>query len=303
MALTPETTYDGDLVDDDDDPDLPRGWSQRLARAGRMSLSRVVIVLLVVLFVVIYFWKSIFISIESGQVGVLYLRFGGGTQTDRVLGEGMKVVAPWDRLYIYDTRVQEVKHSMSVLTNEGLTVKLDLSIRYHPEYDLVGLLHQRVGPEYPAKVVVPEVESALRLTMGNFPMRDVYGSQRGLVQQALNEGLEQVEQKFVKIDDVVLREVTLPDQVRQTIEQKMQQKELSESYEFRIEVAQKEAQRLQIEANGLKTYNDTLNSSLTANVLRWEGINATKELVKSPNAKTVVVGSQGSGGLPLILGQ
>jgi regulator of protease activity HflC (stomatin/prohibitin superfamily) len=131
----------------------------------------------------------------------------------------------------------------------------------------------------------------------------VYGSQRGLVQQALNEGLEQVEQKFVKIDDVVLREVTLPDQVRQTIEQKMQQKELSESYEFRIEVAQKEAQRLQIEANGLKTYNDTLNSSLTANVLRWEGINATKELVKSPNAKTVVVGSQGSGGLPLILGQ
>jgi hypothetical protein len=36
-------------------------------------------------------------------------------------------------------------------------------------------------------------------------------------------------------------------------------------------------------------------------VLAWQGILATQELAKSPNAKTVVVGG-GKNGLPLILG-
>jgi regulator of protease activity HflC (stomatin/prohibitin superfamily) len=296
------TTFEDDLVPEPDAETPPHGWRARIARVTNVSASRMFIVLMLALFALVYFWRSVFITVGPGEVGVLYLRFFGGTQTDRVLGEGMKMVAPWDHIYVYDTRVQEVKHLLDVLSSEGLTVKLSLSIRYHPEVDLVGLLHQKVGPEYRDKIVIPEVESALRTTMGNFPMRDVYGSQRGLVQQALNEGLEKVEQKYVKIDGVVLREVTLPDQVRQSIEQKMSQKEIAESYEYRQEIAKKEADRLAAEAAGIKSYNDTVNSSLTPSVLRWEGIQATKELAKSPNAKTIIVGSQGTGGLPLVLG-
>lgn len=298
--------YSADADFDDDEllpePQTRSGrWYRQFARISRESASRILVVTMLLLFVAAYYSKNVFISIQSGQVGVLYLRFDGGTQTDRVLGEGMKIIAPWDKIFIYDVRVQETKHSMDVLTAEGLTVKLSISIRYHPELELVGLLQSRVGPDYKDKIVIPEVESALRTTMGNFPMQVVYGSQRGLVQQALNEGLEKVEQKFVKIDGVVLREVVLPTQVRETIEQKMSQKEIADSYEFRLDIARKEAERRQIEAAGLKIYNDTLNSSLTANVLKWEGIEATKELAKSPNAKTVVIGS-GPTGLPLILG-
>jgi regulator of protease activity HflC (stomatin/prohibitin superfamily) len=259
-------------------------------------------VLVVALFMVIYFWRDVFITVHSGEVGVLYLRFGGGTQTDRVLGEGLKIIAPWDHLFVYDVRVQEIKHTMDVLTNEGLTVKLNLSIRYHPEVDLVGLLQERVGPDYREKIVVPEVESALRTTMGNFLLREVYGSQQGIVQEAINAGVEKVEQDFVLIDAVVLRSVELPGQVRETIEKKMAEKELAESYEYRLDVERSEASRRQIEAAGLKTYNDVLNSSLTANILKWEGIQATKELATSPNSKTIVIGNQGTAGLPLILG-
>jgi regulator of protease activity HflC (stomatin/prohibitin superfamily) len=285
-----------------EEPLLPRRWYHRVGGASRLYASRLLMILVVVLFVVIYFWRDVFITVNSGQVAVLYLRFGGGTQTDRVLGEGLKIIAPWDKLFIYDVRVQETKHTMDVLTSEGLSVNLSLSIRYHPEAALVGLLQANVGPDYKEKIVIPEVESALRTTMANFPMRDVYGSQRGLVQQAINESLEKVQQKFVSIDEVVLREVELPAQIRDTVEQKMTQKELAESYEYRLDVARREAERRQIEATGLKNYNDTLNSSLTPNVLKWEGIEATKELAKSPNAKTIVIGSQGSAGLPLILG-
>lgn len=290
-----------DPADLPDDPLVGDRWYHRVGRATRGSVNKLLVAIALLLFAVIYYYPSMFITIHSGHVGVLYLRFGGGTQTDRVFGEGMKIIAPWDKIFIYEVRVQELKHTFDVLTQEGLKVKLHLSIRYHPQPDLAGLLHERVGPDYKDKVVIPEVESALRFTIAGFPMNDVYGAGRTLVQTAVNEGLEKVEQKYVKIDEVVLREIELPQQIRETIEQKMTQKELAESYEFRLQVAQREAARLLIEANGLKAYNDTLNASLSPSVLRWAGIEATKELAKSPNAKTIVIGP-GPNGLPLILG-
>jgi regulator of protease activity HflC (stomatin/prohibitin superfamily) len=299
--MSMEYVAQGGASDLEETSEAPVGRAQRLIHASRRFTGRILLALVVAGFVAIYFWPQVFITIHSGEVGVLYMRFGGGTQTDRVLGQGLKIIAPWDTLFIYDVRVQETKHTMDVLTNEGLTVKLELSIRYHPELDLVGLLHDRIGPQYKDIVVIPEVESALRETMGQFMMRDVYGSQRGLVQEAINSSLEQIEGKYIKIDDVVIREVTLPEAVRENVEQKMLQKELAESYEYRIDVAKREAERLQIEASGRKTYNDTLNASLTPNILKWEGIEATKELAKSAGSKTIIIGNKDTG-LPLILG-
>jgi regulator of protease activity HflC (stomatin/prohibitin superfamily) len=292
---------DGDLIDREplDADDGP--WHHRVARAAQQTINKAIIFLGVLLLVAIYFAPQIFISVHSGEVGVLYLRFAGGTQTDKVLGEGMKIIPPWDQLFIYNVRVQEQKHVMDVLTNEGLAVKLALSIRYHPELELVGLLHQQVGPDYAQQIVIPEVESAVRATMGGVGMREVYGSPPGLVQKIINDSLEHVSQKFVQVDEVVLRSVTLPPKVTATIEEKMSQKELADSYDFRLMVAAKEADRLRIEASGLKAYQDILNSSLTPNILKWQGIEATRELARSPNTKTIVIGDKS--GLPLIFGE
>lgn len=277
----------------------PVPWWRRAFNGLQSHIGAIAVALLVSAFLLVFLAPSMFITVHSGQVGVLYLRFFGGTQTSRVLDEGLKVVAPWDKLFIYTIRVQETKHEMDVLTQEGLTVRLSLSIRYHPEEEMVGLLHQKVGPDYRDTIVVPEVESALRTIMGGFTMRDVYSSERGLVQKVINDTLEHVSQKFVKIDSIVLRNVELPQKVRETVEDKMMQKELAESYEYRIEIARKEAERLLIEANGLKQSNDALRSSITPEILRWKGIEATAALAKSPNAKMIVIGK--ADGLPLIM--
>jgi regulator of protease activity HflC (stomatin/prohibitin superfamily) len=287
------------LSDDSIVIDERRSVWRRIQDAIRSNLGKMTFGLLLVLFMVVYLSPRIFITIHSGEVGVVYLRFLGGTQTGKVKGEGMQIVAPWDKLTVYNIRVQEAKHDMDVLTVEGLTVRLNLSIRYHPEEEMVGLLHQRVGPDYRDIVVIPEVESAMRTIMGTFTMRDVYSSERGLVQKIINDSLEHVSQKFVKVDSIVLREVTLPEKVRITVEEKMAQKELAESYEYRLEVARKEAERLEVEANGLKRYNEVLDASITPSILRWRGIQATEALAKSPNAKTIVIGK--ADGLPLIM--
>ena len=164
--MSPALDVDASLIDDL--PDTGR-W-RRLSRVGTGHFNELLILTILVLFVMVFFAPQIFQTIKSGEVGVLYKRFGGGTQTDRVLGEGMKIIAPWDSLFVYNVRVQEAKHTLDVLTSEGLTVTLNLSTRYHPELELVGLLHQQVGPDYAQKIVLPEVESALRTNLAGRPI-------------------------------------------------------------------------------------------------------------------------------------
>jgi regulator of protease activity HflC (stomatin/prohibitin superfamily) len=120
------------------------------------------------------------------------------------------------------------------------------------------------------------------------------------VQRIINESLEQVSQKFVRVDDVLLIGVELPPTVKATVEDKMAQKEKAESYEYRLDIERREAERRLIEANGLKAANDILNSSLTPQILTWKGIEASTELAKSPNAKTLIMGSS-KNGLPVLM--
>ena len=174
--------------------EIIRTASQRFLRTLERGAAGIVILLFIFAFLGVYFAPRIFVTIHSGEVGVMYYRFFGGTQTDLVLGEGVKLVMPWDRLYVYNVRVQEVRHSLDVLSNEGLTIKLHLSIRYHPEKQMVGMLQKTVGQNYKNLIVVPEVESAMRTIMGQFQMRQVYGSERGLIQKVINDSLEDLDE-------------------------------------------------------------------------------------------------------------
>ena len=89
--------------------------------------------------------------------------------------------------------------------------------------------------------------------------------------------------------------------IKAAIERKLTQEQEALEYVFRLEKARQEAEKLRIDAEGKANANRILNSSLTANILRDKGIEATMKLSESPNTKTVIIGS-GSDGLPIILG-
>lgn len=256
----------------------------------------------VLLFLVIYFWESIFVTIGSGQEGVMYRRFFGGTVTDRLLGEGIHFVPPWDHIYVYNVRHQEVEHSMPALTQDGLTVTVNLSIRYRPQKELVGLLHKAIGPDYRKIVVVPEVEGSVRRVVGGSPVGAIYQNASGLDQLVLDDSQDKVQRSYIDIDAVILRSIDLPKDLKAQIEAKMVDKETALAYQYKLQIAESEAEKKRIDAGGVAAANTILNPSLTASVLQWEGIQATRELAKSENAKTVVIGSK-TDGLPIILGK
>jgi len=100
---------------------------------------------------------------------------------------------------------------------------------------------------------------------------------------------------------LLIRSINLPPQIKTAIESKLTQEQEALAYEFRLNKEKSEAERRRIEAEGLSVYNRIISASLTDNILKQKGIDATLELAQSPNTKVIVVGS-GKEGLPLILG-
>lgn len=110
-----------------------------------------------------------------------------------------------------------------------------------------------------------------------------------------------LDQQYVQLNEVLVRDVALPETIKQAIETKLKQEQESLEYEFRLEKARKEADRQRIEAEGKANANKILSASLTDKILQEKGIDATIKLSQSPNSKVIVIGS-GEGGLPIILG-
>jgi regulator of protease activity HflC (stomatin/prohibitin superfamily) len=281
-------------------------WFSGGLRRLRAFLKRQVLYLLVLgfvlLFMLVYFSRSMFVSVHPGELGVMWSMFGGGTVVHTVYREGLHVIMPFNHMYVYNSRKQRVSDSIDVLTVDGLMVHVEYSVRYYPNPDLLPLLHQRVGPDYLNVVVRPEVRSVIRTVFGQYRPEEIYTTQKAIQERVSVQSKIQMEARFVSVDDVPLERISLPGTVAQAIEAKLAMQQLDAEYVYRIAVAGKEADRKVIEARGQKAYNDLVNQSLTPSLLEWQGILATEALAKSPNAKVVIVGG-GKNGLPVILGK
>ncbi|MEO2060006.1 MAG: prohibitin family protein [Mesonia sp.] len=243
------------------------------------------------------------ITIGSGEAGVLYRTFGGGVVTEEPpLGEGFHFVAPWNDVFVYEVRQQSLNENMQVLSSNGLQIKLDATLWFQPEHRRLGKLHQEKGEEYIERIILPAMRSATRAVVGRYSPEQLYASKREVIEEEIiSETKNLLEKQYVQVNEVLVRDITLPPTIKDAIERKLRQEQESLEYEFRLTKAQKEAERQKIEAEGKARANTILSQSLTDKVLKEKGIQATVELSKSNNAKVIVVGS-GDEGLPIILG-
>ncbi|MCG9971726.1 prohibitin family protein [Christiangramia crocea] len=255
-----------------------------------------------VVILIIFIAKST-VTIDSGEAGVLYRTFGGGVVTDQPpLSEGFHFVAPWNKVFVYEVRQQSIDEEMRVLSSNGLEISLDASVWFQPEYAALGKLHQEKGEAYIQRLLQPAIRSATRAVVGRYNPEQLYASKREAIQKEIfDETNLLLEDQYVQVNEVLVRDVSLPSTIKDAIERKLRQEQESLEYEFRLTKAEQEAERQRIDAEGKATANRILSESLTDKVLKEKGIQATVELAKSPNAKVVVIG-QGDSGMPIILG-
>ncbi|AVI52031.1 peptidase [Pukyongia salina] len=259
-------------------------------------------VIIIVIILIIAFAKSA-VTIGSGEAGVLYRTFGGGVVTDEPpLGEGFHLIAPWNDVIVYEVRQQELFEKMKVLSSNGLEIQIDASAWYEPVYNDLGNLHQSLGENYLQRVIQPAIRSAARSVVGRYTPEQLYSSKRDAIQDEIyTETKKILEEQYVQLNEVLVRDVTLPNTIKDAIERKLKQEQESLEYEFRLVTAAKEAEKVIIEAQGKADANRILSASLTDKILQDKGIEATIKLAESPNSKVIVIGS-GEKGLPIILG-
>lgn len=255
-----------------------------------------------VIVMAIVFGSLMSTTIEAGHAGVLFRTFGGGLDKERTFGEGFHLIAPWNKIYIYETRQQEIAETMNVLSSNGLEINVDVSAWYQPEYGTLGYLHSQIGTDYLTRVIIPALRASARSVIGRYTPDQLYSTKRDAIQDEIFlETKNLLDKKYITLNQVLIRSIILPPTIKEAIESKLKQEQESLEYEFKLEKATKEAERQRIDAEGKAAANRILSESLTDKVLKEKGIEATLQLASSPNTKVVVIGNS-KDGLPIILG-
>ena len=235
--------------------------------------------------------------VRTGHVGVVTVF---GRVTGRTMGEGIHLVNPLARVHQLDIKSQEVKERAAVPSREGLIMGLEASVLYHLDPAGAAELFQKIGPNYREVLLIPNFRSAIRgVTAANTASALYSDSRDAMAQQIRTELQGQVQPRGVVVENVLLRDLQLPETLKHAIEAKQQAQQDAQRMEFVLQKERQEAERKRVEAAGIKDFQDIVSQGISDKLLQWKGIEATIELARSPNSKVIVVGNSKSG-LPLI---
>lgn len=224
--------------------------------------------------------------IPAGYVGVQNL-FGKVSQEEFYSGLSLK--SPFYGVTKIDTRTKEKKETISVPTKEGLIATLDVSVLYHvnPEkaYDIV----KKIGSDYESIIVEPIARNVVRDTIAKFSSEDLYSTNREQIALAAESTMKEMYQdRGIVLENVLFRDLTLPDQVTKAIESKIEAKQQSEQMEWVLAKQKKESDRLRIEAQGIADAQHTIAGSLTPAYLQWKYIDTLEKLAGSTNTTFLI---------------
>src|SRR6056300_2076516 len=188
------------------------------------KLPKIGLPIIIVLIVLIVLFAKSAVTIGSGEAGVLYKTFGGGVVTDQPpLGEGFHIIAPWNKVYVYNVKQQEFfEGNMQVLSSNGLEISLDVSVLYQPKYEELGLLHKTKGENYVNIVLIPQIRAVARSVVGRYTPEQLYSTKRDAIQNEIFEETQKnVASQHIQLNAVLVRDVTLPLAIKEAIERKL----------------------------------------------------------------------------------
>ena len=276
------------------------------ARAGKVGRTVGVSLLVIGLL------SACFVQISPGEVGVQTLF--GKVQTG-VLTEGLNVVNPMVSVVHYDVRTQNYTMSavhdegdqtgddaIRVLTADGLEVVIDLSVLYHIIPERAPDILRKIGTEIKDVIVRPVSRTKIRDNAVFYDAVALYSTKREEFQQKIFQTIEkEFQERGIVLENLLIRNIQLPESVRQTIESKINAEQEAQKMKFVLDKERQEAERKRVEAQGISDYQRILTSTLTDKLIQYEQIKAQKELAASPNAKVVIMGNGKSA--PILLGQ
>ncbi len=269
------------------------------------KILRVVAVFLMVIGILV----KCFVQIEAGQVGVKSLF--GKVQND-VLSSGLNFINPlvevrrldiktqnYTMSGVQDESIQQGDDAIRVLTADGLEVTIDLTVLYKLLPSEAPKLVRETGMDYTDKIVRPLTRTKIRDNSVYYEAVSLYSNKRDEFQQRIFKSIDDdFKKRGLILEQLLVRNITLPQSVRATIEQKINAEQDAQKMQFVLLKETQEAERKRVEAQGIADYQRIINIGLTSQQLQYEQIKAYLELAKSPNAKVIIMGK---GNAPIIL--
>jgi len=259
-------------------------------------------------FILLGIITSSFVQIDAGYVGVTKL-FGKVQPT--VLNSGLHFINPLYEVERLDVRTQNYTMSgindeghksgddaIRVLTADGLEVTIDLSVLFHLMPSEAPRLIRETGSDYQDKIVRPVSRTRIRDNAVYYEAVALYSTKRDEFQTRIFKTIdEEFKKRGLLLENLLVRNITLPTAVKGSIEQKIQAEQDAQKMQFVLQKEKQEADRKRVEAQGIADYQHIISESLTDKQLQYEQIKATMEIAKSQNAKVIIMGK----GTPVIL--
>jgi regulator of protease activity HflC (stomatin/prohibitin superfamily) len=256
--------------------------------------------------IILFIWLlfTAIVVIGAGQVGV-YSLFG--KVRDQEMPSGIHLKNPFAKVTPMSIRTEEYTMSkvategrvtgddaIPALTREGLSLSLDITVLFHLESSKAAALYKEVGLNFEEKVIRPEIRSIIREVIAVYDARDIYSEKRDEVVQKIQDKLaKKLTDRGLTVEDVLLRDVTLPANLATAISEKLQADQEQQKYDFILQKEKKEADRKRIEAAGQRDSQKIINESLSTNYLYYQYINTLKD-----RAGTIYVPTNPSTGMP-----
>jgi regulator of protease activity HflC (stomatin/prohibitin superfamily) len=251
-------------------------------------------------------------QIDAGEIGIQKLF--GKVQTT-VLEEGLNFVNPLVEVTKVDVKTQNytmtsqdeektyADDAIPVLTSDGLQVIIDLTALYRIIPEEAPKIIRTIGTAYETKIVRPIIRSKIRNNAAAYEAIQLYSQRREEFENSLRNEIEKDFNKrgFI-LEQLLIRKINLPQSVKESIERKLTADQEAQRMEFVLNKEKQEAERKRVEAQGVADAQRILNLGLSEQVLRYESINVLKELVKSDNAKVIIMGD-GKNSTPVIIGK
>jgi len=255
------------------------------------------------------FLSSCIVQIGTGEVGVQVL-FGSVQNT--TLASGLHIINPLIDVQHLDTKTQNYTMSaihnegarsgddaIRVLTSDGLEVVMDMTVLYKVVASEAPEILRSTGIDYTDKIVRPLTRTMIRDNAVYYDAVSLYSTKRDEFQARIFKSIEaDFKKRGLLLEQLLIRNITLPQAVRTSIEQKISAEQDAQKMQFVLQKERQEAERKRVEAQGISDYQHIISESLTDRQLQYESIKAQLEVAKSPNTKIVVMGKAGT---PLIL--
>jgi regulator of protease activity HflC (stomatin/prohibitin superfamily) len=238
---------------------------------------------------VVVLLASMAVVVPPGQAGIQVLF---GKVNSEPLPSGLHFINPFSQVVEMEVRTRNYTmsnvadegqkrgdDSISVISSDGLTVKLDATIFYSLQQARLPEIYRTIGPDVEDRIVRSEIRASLRDAAAALSATELYTSKRQSFVDQVSKALRAAfEKRGITLEQMLLRNVILPDQITKAINDKISADQDAQKMAFVLQKEKQEAERKRIEAEGQAKAQQIVSQSLTPQIIEYQRIQALRDI-------------------------